>query len=475
MSLARIGIRGAYFTSLALGARQVISLATTFYVARQLLPADLGVFSMIMIVIGLAQVVGDIGIAIGLVRSQNNSSTVLSTCFWVASGIGLVLSLMVFFLAPVAAWFYEKPEIALYIRIAALGLFINFLQPVPMALLQQRLAYKSISIAQASGSLMGAVATIGLVHYGFGIWALVMQPIVGNAVNLILMGMYAKWRPTFEFNLKSISDILTSGFHMLGGGLIGYARNNFDALVIGKSMPARDLGLYSMAQTILYAPQHLITSTVSRVLFPLLSKVQDDMDKLREAVLKATARTALLTFPIYMGLFVLAEEFVGVVFGPNWLEMTPLIKLMMLSYMVQSITFIAGPVSFVMKKTKIMLQISFWSAVFYVAVLLVAMPYGLNAVATGFVVCNVLSSLLGLVINLQFAKIPRLMYLKAIIKPCGYALLMAILVLVLRETFQFNVGVNLISLTLVGALSYAALILMFEKTVWLEIKNAIFN
>lgn len=475
MSLAKAGIRGAYFTSLALGARQVVSLATTFYVARQLLPADLGVFSMVMVVIGFAQVVGDIGLATGLVRSQNNSSTVLSTCFWFASGIGLVLSLMVFFLAPLAAWFYEKPEIAPYVRMAGLGLFINFLQPVPMALLQQRLAYKSISIAQASGSLLGAVATVGLLYYGFGIWALVLQPIVGNLVMLLLFGMYSNWRPTLEFNLKSINDILTSGFHMLGGGLIGYARNNFDALVIGKSMPARDLGIYSMAQTILYAPMHLITSTVSRVLFPLLSKVQDDMDKLREAVLKATARTALLTFPIYMGLFVLADEFVGVVFGPNWLEMTPLIKLMMLSYMVQSITFIAGPVSFVMKKTKIMLQISFWSAAFYVAVLLVAMPYGLNAVAAGFVVCNVLSSILGLLINLYFAKIDKLIYLKSIIKPFGYALLMAIFVFFLKDVFQLNGVVNLISLALVGALSYAVLILMFEKTIWFEIKSAIFN
>ena len=104
MSLAKAGIRGAYFTSLALGARQVVSLATTFYVARQLLPADLGVFSMVMVVIGFAQVVGDIGLATGLVRSQNNSSTVLSTCFWFASGIGLVLSLMVFFLAPLWPW-----------------------------------------------------------------------------------------------------------------------------------------------------------------------------------------------------------------------------------------------------------------------------------------------------------------------------------------------------------------------------------
>ncbi|MGZ5819162.1 MAG: oligosaccharide flippase family protein, partial [Burkholderiaceae bacterium] len=96
MSLAFAAIRGAYFTGIALAFRQIISFVTMLYVARLLLPSDFGTVSMVIVVVSLAQVIGDIGISAGLVRTQKNTTTVLSTCFWIALGIGIFLGVCVF-------------------------------------------------------------------------------------------------------------------------------------------------------------------------------------------------------------------------------------------------------------------------------------------------------------------------------------------------------------------------------------------
>jgi teichuronic acid exporter len=466
VSLARAGIRGAYFISLALAFRQLVALTTMFYVARQLLPSDIGLFSMVMLVIGLAQVVGDVGIAAGLVRSQKNTPTVLSTCFWIGASIGVLMAAVVFLLAPVAGWFYEKVEVEPFLRVSALGLLLNFMMPVPMALLQQRLAYGKIAMSQSAGSFAGAAAAVTLVHAGFGIWGLVFQPIVGNLFIWALLVFHAKWRPTLQFELASARDILISGMHLLGVGLTGYFKNTFDVLVIGKTMTAENLGFYSLAQTILYSPMHLITSTVARVIFPILAKVQGDLEKIKEAVLTATSRTAFLVLPLYFGLFVLADAFVAIAFGPKWESMVLLIRIMSISFIVQSIGNVAGPLMLALNKTKMMLRITATGAIFYFVVLLILIPHGLTVVAIGYAAANSLIGSIALLVALHFAKISIKDYLRSISHPLAYALVMTLAVLGLKFVLPAESLWGFALLVGSGATVYALFIFVFEEAVW---------
>ena len=473
MSLAQAGIRGAYFTSLALGFRQVVSLLTTIYIARQLLPSDLGVFAMVMIVIGFAQVIGDVGIAAGLVRSQKNDTVLLSTCFWVCVGIGLVLSMVVYLCAPLATAYYEKPAVQPLLQVSAIGLLFSFLSPVPMALLQQRLAYREIAFSQALSSLAGAMAAAVLVYGGYGIWGLVFQPMVGNLLAFCAMAYFSKWRPTLQFNLAKAKDIIKNGFYLLGAGLTTYLRNNFDTLVIGRALDARDLGLYSMAQTILYAPMHLITSTVNRVTFPLFAKVQNDLEKIKTGVLTVTSRTALLIYPLYFGLIVVAEEFVFQVFGLQWMNMVFLIRVMAISFLIQSTGGIAGSLLLALGKTRAMLFFSIGGSVIYFVVLLMLIPYGLSAVAVGYAATNATLGLAYVGMALYFAKIPVLEYLQAFYRPLVLALAMCGVVLAVKFTYLAQTKLQFATLIVAGAITYALLVFVFEKTAWRQVRDAL--
>lgn len=473
MSLARIGIRGAYFTSLALGFRQLVSLLTTFYIARHLLPTDLGLFSLVMIVIGLAQVVGDIGIAAGVVRKQDESPVVLSTSFWISAAIGSLLSILVFLLAPVAGDFYNNSAIVPLLRVSALGLLLNFLTPVPMAVLQLRLAYQHIALSQSIGSLSGALAAVILVTAGFGVWGLVVQPIVGNALSLLMMAYHAKWYPTFHFQFSAVREIVRNGVHLFGSGVSGYLRNTFDVMIIGKSLPPQDLGMYGMAQTILYAPMHLITSTISRVIFPLLAKVQNDLESIKHAVLTATARTALLIFPLYFGLIILADEFVLHVFGENWLDMVPLIRIMATSFIIQSIGNVASPLMLALGKAKTILRLSIAGSIFYFIVLLLLIPYGLTIVAIGYAIANSSIGIVTVIVALRHANIPLKSYIQTIARPFFLALIMCLVVTTAKYFNNSNEFIFFIANISCGVLAYTLLVFIFEKSTVQQLISAL--
>ncbi len=284
MSLARTGIRGAFFISAALGFRQIVSLCVTFFIARQLQPADYGLFAIVMFVVGLAQVLGDAGIGSSIVRSQQNSSIVLNSSFWVITLLGATQALLVLLATPFVGWFYQKPEVEPFLHMAAMGLLVGSLGTVPMALLQQRLAYTDIAVSQVIGGLAAAASAICIVYAGFGAWGLVFQPIVGNMATLAMMCWFSKWLPRFEFKFSEVRELVSTGVHLLVSGLFHYIRFNVDTLMIGKYLAANDLGVYNMAQTVLFSPQHLITSTIARVIFPLLAKVQKEPALVKNAL-----------------------------------------------------------------------------------------------------------------------------------------------------------------------------------------------
>ncbi|HRE15881.1 MAG TPA: lipopolysaccharide biosynthesis protein [Rhodocyclaceae bacterium] len=473
MSLASTAIRGAYFTSLALAARQLISFLTIFYLARILAPADFGLAAMVMVVVAFAQVVGDVGFSAGLVRTQQTSAVAYSTCFWIGIGIGLVLAVLMALAAPLAAWFYEEAAVVPLLRVAAIGLLINFCMPVPLAILQQRLGYKEIAVAQASGSVLGALTAIACATAGLGIWSLVLQPIVGNIASLALMLFRAGWLPKRQFELATVRDILRDGMNLLGSGLSQYASNNFDTFVIGRALDSQDLGIYSMTRTVLYAPNYLITSVVSRVIFPLLAKIQDELPKVRDAVLTAAARTGLLAFPLYLGMLVVADDFVRLAFGPNWQGMVPLLRVMILPAMVQSIGHIASPILVALGASRLAFRLSLAGALFYFVVLISVIGLGLQAVAYGYALAHSLIGALSILLAVRQAGIRKRDFAMAVGKPLLMAAAMAALVFLLAlELATLSPLARMATLIAAGALIYALLIVTFERAAWRQVRQA---
>jgi len=472
MSLATAAIRGAYFTSLALASRQLISFLTIFYIARILSPADFGVAAMVMVVVGLAQVIGDIGFSAGLVRTQQSSSVAYSTCFWIGLGLGLILTAALIISAPLAANFYGVDAIVPLLRVAAFGLLVNCCMPVPLAILQQRLGYKEIALAQALGSFVGAITAVACVTAGLGIWSLVLQPIVGNVLTLIIMLFQTRWFPSREFSFNAVREILRDGFNLLGSGISQYARNNFDTVVIGGTLSSKDLGIYSMTRTVLYAPNFLITSVVSRVIFPLLAKIQDDAPKVKTAILTATTRTGLLAFPLYLGLMVVADDFVLLAFGAHWLEMVPLLRVMIVPAMIQSIGHIAAPILVALGASRTSLYLSVGSAVVYFAVLMSVISFGLNAVAYGYAATNSLIGVISIGLALRQADIPLRVFVRAIARPVLLAAAMAACVFALKLQIPWPPLWRISTLIGSGVVVYIGLIFCFEKTAWQQITAA---
>jgi O-antigen/teichoic acid export membrane protein len=419
------------------------------YVARLVAPSDFGIFALVLFVIGLAQVVGDAGFTAGLVRMQVRSRITFNTIFWIAVLSSLVLALIVVSSAQWVADFYNMPDLKLYLIASAIGLIVSFLLPVPLAILQINLDFKEIAFAQTVGSMFGAIFVIIAASYGFGIWALIGQSIVGNITFFVLMLRSSKWFPKFEFSFSTVRNLLHDGFNLLGSNIAVYGRLNSDSAIIGKALPSFDLGIFSMARNILYAPNYLITSVASRVLFPLLSKVQKKKEDVLEIVLFSAGKVAFLSLPLYLGLFATAEDFVALVFGEQWSQMALLLKIMVVPAVVTAFSNMGGPILISLGASRANFYINLVGGVLYLLVLWFVLDYGLKGIAIGYAFSGSLIGLFVLSKALRMAGVKAWLYALVIVKPFIASVVMALCIIFIRDKmgldllFRFSFSVCL--------------------------------
>jgi len=163
---------------------------------------------------------------------------------------------------------------------------------------------------------------------GYGVWALVLMQLSSALVTSCVALVLAGWRPEFHLQRAAFSDLFAFGGGLTGFRLLNYWARQLDSLLIGKFMSAATLGLYSRAYALMLLPLSHLMPTISRVLFPVLSSIQADHDRVRRAYIRLVRLLGLIVFPAMLGLAATADNFVLVVFGQQWTEVVPLVQIL---------------------------------------------------------------------------------------------------------------------------------------------------
>jgi len=114
----------------------------------------------------------------------------------------------------------------------------------------------------------------------------------------------------------------------MGERTINYFSSEIDTLLIGKLLDTQALGLYSVAKQLTTRPFDIINPIVTRVTFPVMAKVQDNIERVKDIYLKTINYLSSINFPIAAVIFILAEEITQLFLGEKWLAAVPIIKIL---------------------------------------------------------------------------------------------------------------------------------------------------
>ncbi|NJL58329.1 MAG: oligosaccharide flippase family protein [Desulfobacteraceae bacterium] len=217
--------------------------------------------------------------------------------------------LVVFLCSPLIAHLYHEPKIIPLLKLFSLTFLISGLSILQQAILQRDLAFDKLAQIEIIATLFASMVGIGSAVAGYGAFSLVYQSLALATVMTILLWRESNWRPILIFNLAEVKAISSYSLNLTGFGIFNYFIRNADNLIIGRYLGAQNLGYYDLAYRLMLYPLS-ISGVIGRVMFSVYAQIQDDDAKFRRIYLKVASSIALITFPMMLGLMVIAEPFV---------------------------------------------------------------------------------------------------------------------------------------------------------------------
>lgn len=390
-----------------------LQFAISVVLARLLSPSDFGLIGMVLVFTGFASSLTDMGLGASLVQRRAVADRQLNAVFWVNVAAGALLTILFALAAPLVARFYQEPVLRLLTAAVALNLILGSLNVVQNALLVRSLNFQAKFWIEGVSILISGTAGIAMALSGAGVWSLVGQSIIATTVQVAVMWRLSSWRPAISFDLSAVKELMHFGGNLIGSNTLHYWGRNVDKLLIGRLLGSSALGIYALADKLMRLPVSNVTDITSAVMFPALSAIQDDVESVKRAYLRATRMIALLTFPMMIGLIILAEPTILAVYGQKWQEAIGIVQVLCFSGMAQSIYFTGGWIFLSQGRTDIVLRWALYTTVVRVVGFLVGARWGLMGVAWAYLlgtyvfICYPTWSCAGRMLNLGFKALIR--------------------------------------------------------------------
>ncbi len=363
---------------------QAMGTVVSLVLARLLAPEYFGLLGMATVVTGFVNVLHNLGFHSAIIQRKRNSDELLSTLFWVNLALCLVIAAAVLALAPVVGWFYQDGRVTPIVAALSVQFVLSAFTMIPKAALIRQMAFKKLAVREIATTLVGGAASIVLALWGWGVWSLVVGPLVGTITAVILLNILCPFRPRMVFDRQGLRECLAFGLNLTGFGIFNYFARNADNLIIGVFLGPVALGYYMLAYKLMLLPRDAITNMVGRVLFPALCRMQDDDERLARAYLRACGAIAFITFPMMAGLAVVARPFVEVVLGERWLPVVPLIWILAPVGALQSVGTTVGQIFLAKGKSDWLLWSGVVGCTFLVLAIVVGVPWGIVGIAAAY-------------------------------------------------------------------------------------------
>ena len=470
VSEGAVGVRWSGISALS---RMAFETIGAVILARLLSPADFGLMAMVRIVIGFTQLYMDFGISGAIVHRQRSTHDELSSLYCLNILTGLGAFAIAVLAAPTLASLLGDPRLVALLRAAALVFVISPVGQQFQILLEKHLRFERLARAEIIGSLVGVVTGITSALVGLGVWTLVSSSLAATctATALYLRAGLPLHRPSLHYRWAEVRNYVGFGLFQLGERTVNHLAERFDQILIGPILGARALGFYSMAFNLTGRPIYSINPILTRVAFPLFSKVQDDGERLQRGYLRLVGLLATINAPLLVGLLVVAPVAIPVIYGSKWSESIILVQILCL---VSLIRCIGNPIGS-LQLAKGRADLGFWWNVVFFVVSIPTIYFGGKLAGAPGVALALLSTSLLLLLPSYFLLIRPLIgrcgadYAMTIMKPTALASIMGVAVFSCGQVLTGIGGpVRLAIEIILGATVYIVLNLIFRREFFQE-------
>lgn len=311
-----LAVRGAIWSTINSVVPTILNSLVFIVTSRYLMPHDFGIIALTVSIVSFASALTPGALGEALIQKFSITGKLLDTVFWLCLTFALSIYLLLFLLGSPISLYLQQPEIKQFIPLIALKLVFDLLATVPNALIARSMEFHLIATRTIIATLLSAIICITLLYFGYGILALAISQVSTSVVNCIVAFIGARWKPKFNFNLSLIREVVKYGIFASGNRFLQLM--NLDQILIGSLIGPTALGIFNFSRRMFQMVNDAVGGSLNSVSHALLSSMQNEKSKVKEAFLFATFSSSIIAFPAFVGLAVIVPDLIPHVFGEHW-------------------------------------------------------------------------------------------------------------------------------------------------------------
>jgi PST family polysaccharide transporter len=348
--------------------------------------------AMASVVVALASMFRDMGAGAAIIQRKKITSELTSTIFWTNLTLGTILGLALWLGSSTIGRLFQEPQLPSVLTWLAIAFPLGGATTVHQAVIERRLGFKTLAAMDVTNQLVGVGLGICAALSGAGVYSFVVPTLSSTVISAVWLWREADLRLQWSWNKEAFAEFWGFAGNLTAFNFINYFARNADSMIIGRLLGAVALGSYSMAYKVMLFPLQNMGWVVNRVMLPRLSELQDDRIGTRNLYFKTLAAVLAFSAPIMVGLWIVRNEFVGVVFGPKWGSVPALLAWLAPVGLLQSMLSTVGSLFIAAGKNKFLLRIGLVNTVIFIIGFLVGAQWGIEGVAIGYLLANLINS-----------------------------------------------------------------------------------
>lgn len=310
-----------------------ISFISMLFLARWLGPEEFGFVGMIAVFISLGHTLVISGMTTSLIRTTSADISDYNTVFYLNLTMSLIVYFSIYILATHIAFFYREPILIDVIRVYAIIFLLTAFSAVQSAILNKDMDFKKLTIISIPSTLVGVSVGLYMGYNDYGVWSIVFLYLTTELIRTILLWIFAKWRPSLNFSMQKFKIHFGFGYKLMISTIIDTVYQNIYNIIIGKFYNATTLGYFERSKRFCEYPSATFTGIMLKVTYPMLSKLQDEPERMASIYKKILRLSFFIIAPVMLGSASVAEPLFEFILGSEWIAAVTFFQILCLGMM----------------------------------------------------------------------------------------------------------------------------------------------
>ena len=305
--------------SIAQAGTLILAFVSSVVVARHVSPREMGIFAIGVAVVGVISLLQQLGLPAFIIREEKLNKKIIATAFSINAVITSLLALAIFAGSFFLGALFDEPGLEKVLIVLALSPLPGIFAFVPSSILERQGRFKRLSIIMLASTATTYLTAIGLVLMDFSYMSLAYGQVAGSLVLAILAIVAGRHHFTMRIGIYDWRRVAGFGVQMLFISGASNAAQRLSEIVLGSVQGLDGLGFYNRASGLNNMIWSSVYQIISRIVLVRFSDINRLNGSFRDDYLKIMSFTTALLWPVFVGLAIISEPLIALLYGEAWL------------------------------------------------------------------------------------------------------------------------------------------------------------